>query len=337
MNRIEVVLEALHIKIASRRGRRAWALCPMHADKNPTSFFVRLEGPRAGQAFCFSCKKGTTLNALVMHVRGCDYDTAKAFIDLLGKGYEPPKASVRFVERPPTLGRIRFKMPKEIRFKPVDEWVSGARKYALGRCQLTPDDIVQFKIGYAVDGRLAHRIILPWLRSDGSPAGYSARTFVNDEPKYQTPDSTENADRSVMFGEHLWEDRRRIVVTEGALNALAVRRAFLVPVGALGGSEIEPMQVIKLATFKQVILLTDSDEAGDKAAKNLESMLGRHTETVRIRLPEKKCPICKGTGRDLDMRCAKCRGTGVIAQDALDVGIDYLREVLNSVLSSSAS
>lgn len=311
MNRIEVVLEALNIKIASRRSRRAWALCPMHRDHNPTSFFVRLEGTRAGQTYCFSCKKGTTLNALVMHVRGCDYDTAKAFIDLLGKGYEPPKASVRFIERPPLLGRIRFKMLREVQFKFLDEWVSGARRYALGRCQITPAQIEEFKIGYAVDGRLAHRIILPWLRHDGQPAGYSARTFVDDEPKYQTPAATENADRSVMFGEHLWNDRKRIVVTEGALNAMAVRRAFLVPVGALGGSEIEPMQVIKLATFKQVVILTDSDEAGDKAAKQLDGMLGRHTKTVRVRLPEKK--------------------------DALDVGTEYLREVLGGILAELAS
>lgn len=310
MTRTEIVLAALRIKIERVKGRRAWALCPFHNDRSATNFFVRISGERVGQSHCFSCKKGGTLAELVMHVRSCDFNEAKKFIDDLGKGYKAPKARVTVVRRPPQLGRMKFKMPAEVYFEPLDQWVSGARRYATGRCKITDEEVYRFGIGYAVEGRLGGRIILPWRSSRGIPMGYSARTFVDEEPKYLTPNEEEHADHATMFGEHTWSTKREsLVVTEGALNALMVRKAvgdYETDIAALGGSEINPLQVIKLATFKRVVILTDSDPAGDTAATQLATMLNRYTDTLRLRLPDKK--------------------------DALDVGRDHLRTVLVPVL-----
>lgn len=290
MTRTEIVLDALKIEIVSRRGGRGWALCPWHDDHSPTSFFVRLKGSRSGQSHCFSCKNGGGLTALVMHVRKCDVDEARAFIKLAAEGFEPPRARVRVVERPAVLGRARFKMPSEVYFEPLAEWVTLARRYAEKR-GITQSEVDSYKLGYAVDGnKVGGRIVIPWLDSAGRAAGYSARTFVDQEPKYQTPGEDENADRSVMFGEHLWpsaKQRRVVVVTEGAFNAIAVRRAFDVPVAALGGSEIDPMHAVKLASFARVVLLTDPDDAGDAAAAALSSMLARYCELMRPTLPNK--------------------------------------------------
>lgn len=290
MTRTEVVLDALKIEIASRRGGRAWCLCPFHDDRSPTSFFVRLKGARAGQSHCFACKRGGSLLALVMHVRDCDVDTARAFLKLAADGFEPPLARVRFVERPAVLGRARFKMPGEVYFAPLAEWVTLARRYAESR-GITSDEVERFSLGYAVDGRIGGRIVIPWLDSARRAAGYSARTFCDQEPKYQTPMPDENADRSVMFGEHLWpvlSKRRVVVVTEGALNSIAVCRACDdVAVAALGGSEINSAHAVKLATFKRVVLLTDPDDAGDIAAAQLASMLVRYCEIERPKLPSK--------------------------------------------------
>lgn len=302
---IEIVLEALQLIVATRHGRRAWIKCPFHNDHNPTNFFVRISGPRGGQNHCFSCKKGGSLVQLVMHVRGLDEEPAKKYVERLGRGYEPPRGHVRVVERPAVLGRVKFKMPGEVMFKPLEEWPSVARSYAERR-GITPEEVDRFGLGFAVDGRLGGRIILPWRSANGTPMGYSARSFVGDEPKYTTPHESENADLNTMFGEHTWiEHREAVVVTEGALNALAVSRAiddYRVDIAALGGSAPTPMHAVKLASFPVIILLTDPDPAGDHAAASLASMLGRHAEIDRLRLPEKK--------------------------DALDVGRPYLRTVL---------
>lgn len=329
MSRVEIVLAALHLKIEGTRGRRGWAHCPYHRDKTPTNFFIRLSGERAGQSHCFSCKNGGSLTDLVMHMRSCDYATARAFIENLGRGYEPPKARARVVARPPVLGRTRFKLPADIYFdEKLKGWVSGARDYAIRRCKLTEEEVQRFGIGYAVDGILGGRIVLPWRGAKGIVGGYSARTFVDEEPKYKTPHESDNPDNGIMFGEHTWSMlRETLVVTEGALNAMAVRRAlmhyFEFDVAAMGGSEIFPAQVIKMTTFKRVVVMTDSDPAGDKAAPALVGMLGRYTKTLRTSPPGAKPHRKPGEwGRFPDNK------------DALDVGPDYLRDLLTPIFTS---
>lgn len=301
-SRVETILAAIGISIANKKGRRIWAICPFHNDHSPTNFFVRISGKRktkegreydaTGQNHCFVCKRGGSLPELVAFVRGIDIEEAKKFVDALGRGYAPPKRHVRVVSRLPTLGRTKFKMPMEIIFEPLDEWVTPARRYAKDRC-LTAEEIELFRIGYAVDGKLAGRIVIPWMGRDRQPAGYSARTFVGDEPPYLTPSAAENSDRRILFGEHLWPapgpKREVVIVTEGSFNALAARRIMNVDIGGFGGVDnLEPAHAIKLSTFKLVILLTDPDAPGDQAANALASMLGRHTMARRARLPENK-------------------------------------------------
>ena len=315
-SRVEAVLAALELEVADRRGGRAWLLCPYHQSENAGAFFVRLRGERAGQNHCFSCKRGGGLRELVMHLKRCSEETAKAFIESAGAGFEKPKLRARVVARPPLLGRLRYRLPSEIIYEPLKDWLGPAQSYARKRCLITDDEVELFGIGHAVDGRLACRIVLPWLGAGRQPGGYSARTYIDDEPKYLTPAEKDGADRATMFGEHLWpppgpEQRKIIAVTEGALNAMAVRRARELPVAALGGSEIDPMQVTKLATFERVLLVTDPDAAGDTAAKRLARLLARHVEVGRTAIPKGK--------------------------DALDVqreqGIDALRTLLDGALA----
>lgn len=307
MTRIEQVLSQLHIKVLSRKGKRAWALCPFHDDVH-ASWFIRFQGSRVGQHWCFSCKNGGGLLSLVMHIRVCDVDAAKDFLRTLNEEHELPKAKVQVIQLPPTLGRKRFRLPPEVIFEPFTDWVKPALRYAKSR-GITSEEAELFKMGYAVDGRLAGRIIFPWLTSQRVPAGYSARTFVNEDPKYQTPDPSEHPDRTVMFGEHLWGSREAIAITEGALNGIGINRVFpQLSIAALGGSDVDPVHIIKLSTFKHVLILTDPDPAGNKAASALSSALGRYTKTTRILLPE--------------------------GQDVLDVGPEYLYDKLSVVLST---
>lgn len=291
MTRVEIVMKALGLEIARKRGRRAWALCPFHDDHDATNFFVRIEGSHVGSYHCFACKAGGSLIDLVMRRRGVDYKTARAFVDQSGRAYEPPRARVRVVERAPMLGRARFALPAEGIFdEPLDQWVTLAREYATRR-HLTQAEIDRYRIGYAVDGRLGGRIIFPVLGSDTRPVSYSARSFVGDARKYLTPQESEDADLDGLFGEHLWpqpSDRRVICVTEGAINALACARATGLHACSISGSEVRSGHVIKLGTFRYVVVLTDPDAAGERAAAGLRARLGRRVHVVRVRLPPGK-------------------------------------------------
>jgi hypothetical protein len=306
----EEVLSALGVEIVRREGNRAWCLCPFH--QNPgdpkswaTSFFVRLGGKRrgadgaqydaTGQFFCFSCGEGGPLRRLVMHVRECDEAEARAFVRKRGgprgSRVEGLTKEAQFVRRP-VLFRPRFRMPPEVIFGPLGSWVTPARDYARGR-GLTDEEVEAFGIGYAVDGhKLGSRIVFPWIAAGGAVSGYSARTFVDAEPRYMTPGPEEHADPSVLFGEHLWPrrgERDLVVVAEGALNALAARRAFPSAVAAFGGSKnFDVAHAAKLATFRRVLVATDPDEPGEKAALEISGMIGRSVEVLRARLPPGK-------------------------------------------------
>lgn len=284
--RTEHILDALDIEVVKKKGFRAWALCPYHEDHDP-SWFIRVFGKRTGQHYCFACKKGGTLLELVMHVRALSAKDARQFIETSGKGFEPAKIKARVIERPAMLGRVRFRMPREVIVKPFEKWSASPKRYAIKR-GITAEQVERFQIGYAVDGRLRGRLVFPFIDRHG-PASYSARTFVGEEPRFLTPHESEHADLGAIFGEHLWpraHERDVIVVTEGAIDALAVDRACDFNIGALNGSDIDSMQAVKLVTFKLVLCLTDNDPAGNNAAKVLRGLLGRHTAFERVSLPE---------------------------------------------------
>lgn len=287
ITRVEKILDRMRVTYTLRSGR-AWARCPYHDDHDP-SWMIRVKGKREGQHHCFACKQGGTLVELVMHVKNVDEDDARAWIKDFKKA-PPVKLRARVVERPPVLGRARFQIPREVIFEPLEQWVTLAQRYARKR-GITDEQVKRFGLGYAVDSRLSGRIVMPFRGPGGHPASYSARTFVDDEIRYLTPHEKEGADLGVLFGEHLWPSmlpgqRRIIVVTEGAIDALAVDRVVPddVAIGALGGSEVQAIQITKLATFGIVVVLTDNDPAGHKAAKQLEIGLGRHVILRRVTL-----------------------------------------------------
>ncbi len=309
MTWVEDVLSALRIEVVKRERSRAWCLCPAHQKRDDprswaTTFFVRLGGKRrgengtqydaSGQFLCFSCGFRGPIRKLVMHVLGVDEEKARDFVRKRGgprgSRVEELTKKVEVVRNESALYRPRFRMPIEVIFESLRSWVSPARDYAESR-GLADADVEEFGIGYAVDGRkLGGRIVFPCRGAGGSPANYSARTFVDAEPRYTTPGPEEHADPSVFFGEHLWPaERELVVVTEGALNAVAVRRAMRVPVAAFGGSKnFELEHALKLATFRRVVLLTDPDAAGDAAARQIAMSLGRGVEALRVRLPDGK-------------------------------------------------
>jgi DNA primase len=178
---------------------------------------------------------------------------------------------------------------------PLDSWVGPARSYAASR-GITAAQVERWGLGYAVEGPLAARIVLPVRDGGGRVVSYSARTFARAPKRYLSAKREEGPDPSAVFGEHLWPPigrRGRLLVSEGSINALALERAALPgdAVGALEGSDVHLGQLLKVSTFRRVLVVTDPDPAGDAAAGRLEFALSRHVDEVaRLRLPPKNDP-----------------------------------------------
>ena len=78
-----------------------------------------------------------------------------------------------------------------------------------------------------------------------------------------------------LFGQHLWRDGgKRVVVTEGEIDAMSVAQAFnlswpavSVPNGAQGAEKAIRANLEWLSAYEQVVLMFDQDEPGQQAAE----------------------------------------------------------------------
>lgn len=293
---IPSTLERLGITETTRQARgELWAPCPFpdHRETRP-SFQVRDEPgtPKHGFYSCHGCKRAGGIVGLVAALFNCEMSEARRWLLDEGLRREDVRPFSTIISTS-LYGRTPFRLPPEVRLEPFESWTSPARRYLEGR----GIDALQadgWGLGYAVSGKLAHRIVIPKRDHTGKPRSYTARTFISSEHRrYLEPSKEDGADSGVVFGEQFWpsvDKRHRVVVCEGAFDALAVERVLrdsdiVSHVAALSGSQIAPVQIAKLATFGLIVVLTDSDKAGDKAALQLVTNLGR-CEYIRVRLPE---------------------------------------------------
>lgn len=267
------------------------ALCPYHVSRKP-HWRIRLSGPRRGLHWCFSCNEGGDLYDLVMHVR--QYATRAAAVGWVEENFgEVTEEDLTA----PTLevvaglpGRKVFRLPRGVVVgEPLAQWPTLIREYVEGR-GIEPWQVERWRIGYAVDGRLQGRIVLPIHNAWGELASYVGRAWREMPKRYLYPREEEGPDPDVMFGEAHWpramQQRGTCVVLEGAIKALAVERAVQhVSIGAIGGSGVTLLQVTKLGTFRKVVVFTDADAAGEKAGFELQAGLSGLTEVERVRLP----------------------------------------------------
>jgi DNA primase len=289
---VDRILRRLGIR-AEKRGDEWWALCPNHEERDP-SWHIKDDpnSKKHGLHNCWSCGFSGDLIDLIRFVRGCTFGTAKEWMGGETREEEKEEAPTFIEVVAKSSSKKRFEFPSEVRFGPLSEFPTPARRYLENR-GVTSDEVDLFGLGYATHGRLEGRIIIPTWRAPNEPASYMARDFCDNGKRYLYPAAHENADLDVLFGCNLWRQYvdDSIYATEGAFNALAVRRAIqsllleAPNVAALGGSSLRPAHARALARFGKVVIVTDSDPAGDKAADELRAALTRHTSVLRVRLP----------------------------------------------------
>ena len=289
---IPTLLRRLGIE-ARRQGREWVALCPNpeHDDKKP-GWRIRDESgsKKHGMHHCWACGFGGNVQDLVEKVLRIDWRAAKVWLATDAVADDVPVASsVELKMRP---WDTSFRLPIGVEVGPIESWPGSPRKYALSRGILSWQ-VDRWGVGFAVEGRLEGRIVFVKRDGEGRPIGFSARTYVGDKRRYLEPEAWEGATASAIFGEQFWtaDARRRfdqrVFVVEGAINALAIERACPVaPVAATSGSQLNPLVASKLATFGEVVAVTDPDAAGDALAEMLSNAFARHSKKFRrVRLP----------------------------------------------------
>lgn len=285
---------------AKRQGRRWWAKCPLTShggtDTAP-SWNIHDEpgGEKHGLHICYGCGGGGGPLALVRDLLQLEPEEARAWLGSEDAAELLPRIEVVQTKAP----LRRFALPAGVRFLPLDEWPDTPRRYVENR-GVTASQVDRWGIGYAVDGDLGGRIVLPVRAADGRVAAYVGRAFLGSLQRYDEPTEKDGADLSVMFGEEHWpapRDRKHLWVAEGTWDALAIERCVGGPIGALRGSQFGDFDVGKggalhglrrlatMGTFGAVTLVTDPDKAGNKAAAVVRETIGRWCAVRRVILP----------------------------------------------------
>jgi DNA primase len=245
----------------------------------------------------------------VKTVLGVEGEAARA---MLAEGCLPPPLEVRLE----VVGQSRtFVLPRGARQTHLSKWPTPARRYLESR-GVTPLQAERWGLGYAVEGRLAGRIVIPVCDADGRLRSYTARAFIKAAKKYLEPRTEEGAQRGYVFGERYWPelaDRTRLYLGEGAFDAFAIERATGAAIAAVFGSQIDALEVMRIATFEEVIIASDPDAAGEKLACEVGAALERYVQVRYATMPagHDACSLVEEQGER-----ALCEALGVESPDS---------------------
>jgi DNA primase len=148
---------------------------------------------------------------------------------------------------------------------------------------LTDRTIAKARLGYVIDGRYRNSISIPYL----NPYTHEVRTiryrYLN--PVYNKYDGHKGV------GTHLYNVENtlaeRIWICEGEFDSLVLTQEGFPAVAIPGANSFKAPWKYLFSNADQVSLVFDSDEAGDRGAQRIASMIGDVVDDLRIiRLPE---------------------------------------------------
>ena len=312
-------------RVALKRAGKDWkGLCPFHDDKNP-SFQV---SPTMGRYRCWSCGEYGDVFTWVMKTQNVDFReaqrilAAQAGVELpkFGKTVEPSKRA----EQDAAMKEALLFFQEQLAKNPV------ALAYCEKR-GIDAEMIAYWEIGYAPDegsalattlrkknhslsecrslflvdqdssggyfDRFRGRLMFPIRDERGDLVAFGGRLLGDGHPKYVNSGDTPLFKKSrTLYGMYRAKERinkdRRAVLTEGYLDVIACHKAGVTTaIASLGTALTEEHAKILKRWCDGVIVLYDSDPAGQKAAERSIEVLEPEKLKVRIvLLPEGEDP-----------------------------------------------
>ena len=239
-----------------------------------------------GFATCFKCgwhSIESTLHALL----DCGYQTAKHFAKTIckGKSFESDETKT-----------VKFELPSDgelTGLKYTRAWDYMAQRFM----HLTTDKFLQLVADYDIrytkfeykDAMLAGRIVFPNYYH-GKAVSWQARDYLGiHKLKYITAPK----DGELVFHKNfLWGIDKvpydKVIVCEGVMDALTVGHGAV----HTHGVKFSKAQVDELASFSEVYICYDSDEAGVDGAKRLASQLSHKTKVKIVKVSDKDLNSC---------------------------------------------
>ncbi len=306
------------------RGRTRVGLCPFHGEKTP-SFTVY---PENNSFYCFGCGAGGDIITFVKKIEHLDYIDAVRFLAERA-GMEMPRMEVddtasklrrRVLEANREAARFYHKML----YSPEGH---TALQYFYSR-GYSDRTIRRFGLGYAPDSFSAlldhlrnsgfredelllawlarrspkgnvydsfrNRVMVPIIDVRGNVIAFGGRVLDDSKPKYiNTGDTPVFKKTNNLFALNIAKDNgRQLILCEGYMDVIALHQAgFGSAVAALGTSFTSDHANLIARYADEVVLIFDSDDAGQKGASRAIGLLRKTGVRIRVvRIPEGKDP-----------------------------------------------
>jgi len=152
-----------------------------------------------------------------------------------------------------------------------------ARRYLKDR-GVNREDILFWKIGYAVSGEYAGRIIIPSFNLDGKIDYFIGRTYEGDWKRYLNPPIP----KDIIFNELYVDWNSDITIVEGVFDAIKAKNA--IPI--LGSTLREGSRLFReLIRNDPAIYIALDPDAERKAEKLIGTLLSYDAEVYKIEIP----------------------------------------------------
>jgi len=312
---VELLSQYLPLK---RAGKNYVALCPFHSEKKP-SFNV---SPERQIYHCFGCGAGGNVYTFMMEMEKVAFPEAvrmlakKAGIALKEEDAQTGPREVLYsanqfaadfysttLLKRETGSRGREYVKKRGFSKEViqgfnlgfapPEWdgLKTAAKSFAEDVLLRAGLIVRSEKGRTYD-RFRDRLMFPIRNTSGRVVGFGGRSVGDGTPKYlNSPETELYRKSSVLYG--LWQAKQdirkseRAVIVEGYTDLISVWSAGVKGVVASSGTALTQEQSKLLSRYsREVVILFDSDTAGDDAAvRGLDILLEQDLDVNVVSLP----------------------------------------------------
>lgn len=309
-----------------RQGRNYIGLCPFHHEKTP-SFTV---SPDKGMFYCFGCKASGDMLTFVRRVHNVSLPEAVEVVAKEFNVELPPwrlstAASRERQELLQTLKTAAVAFAAAL----ADPTASECQQYVRNR-SIPPDVVETFELGYCprdirsivtfcsergvtednlvrasiiqrhaggIHTPFSHRLIFPIWDAIGNIIAFGGRAIDATMPKYiNSPETPLFAKRRTLYALPLAEPSIRktatAVVVEGYMDAISLHASgFSNTVASLGTAFTDEQATLLRRSASRVLLNFDSDEAGQRAARQALSIADRTgLDVAIIRLSGAKDP-----------------------------------------------
>jgi DNA primase len=311
------ILDLVSQRVALKKAGKHWkGLCPFHEDRNP-SFYVSTD---TGRYKCWACGEGGDIFNWVMKTQNVDFTEA---LHILAKQAGVTLSKKGVVEHSERVRRLNAMESALTFFRAEFERSSRAKEYCEGR-GIDAETVQLWEMGYApeVDSALTSylqkgehslaeckqlflvdqdpaggffdkfrgRLIFPIRDERGELVAFGGRLLGDGHPKYINSGDTPIYRKSrVLYGMHIAKEAisktRVAILVEGYLDVIACHRAGVdTAVASLGTALAEDHVKLLKRWCDEVVVLYDSDEAGQKAASRASELLVAAGLKVRVAL-----------------------------------------------------